>query len=228
MFPEAISKKTGEPISGSARWVLYTMTPAALITDVTRLQMLDELPWWELPKDKQFGRMMMVTAYQYHIWRKFRALARPYWCLQGSHGGTPMQYTMRETALLRAHQLPTDVPNPGDLKFAPFDERSVTALMARDRFRTMGGAMDRLTDLDKARADVKREEDEAEIVFRTEFVKWFKATMEPNADFIASHSNKSENVTDFKPATKAEMNAADQWEDQYIATGRVPAALGDD
>jgi hypothetical protein len=72
-------------------------------------------------------------------------------------------------------------------------------------------------------ADIKAEEAEAETVFRTEFVKWFKARMEPNAEFIGTHLRKSENGGDFRPATPAEANAADQWEDAYIATGRVPA-----
>lgn len=224
MFPESISKETGYPISGSARWVLYTMTPPALIFDQTRLAMMDELPWWELPEDKQFGRMMMVTTYQYAMWREYRCLARPYWCLQGSEGGTPMQYTMREVAILRANDLPTDVPNPGDLPFAPLDERVIQALQERDRFRQLGGALDRLRDPAKAAADVKAEEAEAETLFRTQFVKWFKDRMEPNAEFIGRHLRKSENQADFRPATKAEANAADQWEDQYIATGTVPFA----
>jgi hypothetical protein len=134
-----------------------------------------------------------------------------------------MAYTMRETAILRAHNLPTDVPDPGSLPFAPFDERAVRALLARDKFRQLGGALDRLADPNKAVADIKAEEAEAETVFRTEFVKWFKARMEPNAEFIGTHLRKSENGGDFRPATPAEANAADQWEDAYIATGRVPA-----
>ncbi len=224
MFPEAISKKVGEPIIGSARWVLYSMTPPALIFDQTRLAMLDDKPWWELPVDQQFGRMMGVTTYQYAMWHEYRCLARPYWCIQGTEGGTPMQYTMRETAILRGEGLPTDVPNPGDLPFAEFDERVVNALLARDKFRKLGGALDRLRDPDKAAADVKAEEAEAETVFRTTFVKWFKQRMEPNAEFIATHRRKSENEADFRPATRTEANAADQWEDHFIATGTVPAA----
>lgn len=224
MFPESISKQTGEPISGSARWVLYTMTPPSLIFDQTRLAMMDEPPWWELPKDKQFGRMMMVTTYQYAMWKEFRCLARPYWCLQGSEGGTPMQYSAREAAILRGNGLSTDVPNPGDLPFAPLDERVIRALQERDKFRQLGGALDRLRDHAKAAADVKAEENEAEVLFRTTFVKWFKERMEPNAEFIGTHLRKSENQADFRPATTAEANAADQWEDQYIATGTVPFA----
>jgi hypothetical protein len=225
MFPESLDKKTGTVMSGSARWVLYTMTPPALIADPTRIQMLDERPWWELPEDRQWGRMMHVTTYQYAMWREYRCLARPYWCLQGTEGGTPMQYTPREVAILRAHNLPTDVPNPGSEPFAPFDERAVAALVARDKFRQLGGALDRLADPGKAIADIKAEEAEAELTFRTEFVKWFKARMEPNAEFLTRHMNKSETAADFRPATRAELNAADQWEDQYIATGTVPAAL---
>ena len=225
MFPESVAKATGEVMSGSARWVLYTMTPPALIGDPTRLAMLDELPWWELPTDRQWGRIMSVTTYQYAMWREYRCLARPYWCIQGDEGGTPMAYTMRESAILRAQNLPTDVPNPGSFPFAPFDERVVRALLARDKFRQLGGALDRLTDPAKAVADIKAEEAEAETLFRTEFVKWFKARMEPNAEFIGTHLRKSENGGDFRPATAAEANAADQWEDTYIATGRVPAVL---
>ncbi|MFA6167808.1 MAG: hypothetical protein WC700_14400 [Gemmatimonadaceae bacterium] len=227
MFPESIDKASGYPIRGSARWVIYTMTPAALVqeADPTWVEMLDENPWWLMSPEKQFGRMMHVTTYQYAMWREYRCLARPYWCVQGDEGGTPMKYSLREKAVLKAENLPTDVPNPGDLPFATLDERVIRVLAERDKFRQLGGALDRLRNKDKAVADIKAEEAEAETVFRTEFVKWFKARMEPNAEFIGTHLRKSENGGDFRPATAAEANAADQWEDHYIATGRVPAVL---
>lgn len=227
MFPERIVRDGTEfrIVSGSGRWALYTMTPAALIADPTKLEQLRGAPWWELPKEEQFGRQQMVSAYQWEMFRQHQCWARPYWCIQGDQGGTPMQYSLREAAILRANGLPQDVPDPGTLPFAPFDERVVTAVMARDRFRTMGSALDRLIDPQKAAEDMRAEEAEAEIVFRTEFVKFFKARMEPNAEFIAQHLGKSENAADFRPATASEASAADQWEDQYIATGTVPVAL---
>jgi hypothetical protein len=229
LFPEQVVRTGSGPSdfhvkAGSARWVLYTMTPAHLISDPTKIQQLAGTPWWELPTGEQWARQQMVSAYQWEMWRQHQCWARPYWCLQGDAGGTPMQYTMREKAVLKAHNLPTDVPDPGELPWADFDERVMAQLIARDKFRTLGHALDRLTDPAKAVADVKAEEADAEVVFRTEFVKWFKQRMEPNAEFLARHLSKSENQLDFRPATRSESNAADQWEDQYIATGTVPAA----
>lgn len=209
------------------RWALYAMTPAALIADQTKIAQLSGTPWWEMPHGQQYGRMTMVSAYQWEMWRQYKCWARPYWCLQGEDGGTPMQYSLRESAILRAAGLPLSVPEPGDEPFAPFDERTMSALVARDRFRQLGSALDRLSDPTRAEADMKAEEAEAEMLFRTEFVKYFKARMEPNAEFIASHSRKSENQSEFKPATKGEIDAADQWEDHYIATGFVPVAKPD-
>lgn len=206
-------------------WVLYTMTPASLIADPTLLAMLQGPPWWELPPDQQYGRMQIVSSYRWEMFRQYQCLASPFWCLQGHVGGTPMAYTPYEAALLRAHGLPLDVPEPGTQDFAPFDERAVVAIAERDRIRKLGSRFDHLGDPSRAVADVKREEEEAEVLYRSEFVKWFTARMEPNAEFIARHTNKSENVGDFRPATKAEANAADAWKDQYIATGTLPVAI---
>lgn len=206
-------------------WVLYTMTPAALITDESLLERLSGKPWWELPKNEQYGRMTVVSSYQWEMFRQFQCLARPYWCLQGDQGGTPMVYTPYEAALLRAHGLPLDPPQPGTLPFAPFDERVVSAVMERDRLRKLGSRFDALLDPNRAMQDVKAEDEAVERLYREEFVKWFKSRMEPNAEFIDWHSKKSENTGDFRPATTAEANAAVQWEDQYIATGTLPVAL---
>lgn len=208
-------------------WVLYTMTPASLITDQTKLKQLQDRPWWELPKDEQYGRMVTCSAYQWEMYRQFQCLARPYWCLQGVKGGTPMQYTPYEAALLRARGLPTDVPEPGTLAFAPFDERVMTAIAVRDRMRTLGDRFSRLADPVQAVKDVKAEDEAAEKTYRTEFVKWFEERMAPNGDYIAWHSNKSENVADFRPATKGEADAASRWQEHYIEFGTVPHASPD-
>lgn len=206
-------------------WVLYTMTPAHLITDASKLAQLQDKPWWELPKDQQYGRRMVCSSYQWEMFRQFQCWARPYWCLQGTQGGTPMMYTPYEAALLRAHGLPRDVPNPGSLPYAEFDRRAVHAILSRDRMRQRGDQFSRLADPQKALADVIAEDEAAEMVYRDEFVKWHCERVAPNADFIEWHTKKAGQEADFKPATPAEEKAAAIWADHFREHGVVPAAM---
>lgn len=224
MFPvevgavDAVSGRTVGPV-----WVLYTMTPAALITDQSKLAQLAGTPWWDLPKEQQYGRMLTTSSYQWEMFRQYQCWARPYWAIQGERGGTPMSYSPWEAAMLKAHGLPTDVPNPGSLPFAPFDERVVEAIQARDRMRLMGSRFAHMADPSAAAADVQAEDDAAEKAGRAEFVKWFAERMAPNGEFIEWHTKKAGQEQDFRPATKAEDKAAAIWADHYIETGQVPA-----
>lgn len=223
MFP--VQEGAIDPVSGRKLepvWVLYTMTPASLITDESKLAQLSGQPWWELPKDQQYGRMVTTSSYQWEMFRQFQCWARPYWAIQGEKGGTPMSYSPWEAAMLKAHGLPADVPNPGSLPFAPFDERVVEALQARDRMRIMGSQWAYMSDPSKAALDVKAEDEAAEKAGRVEFVKWFEERMAPNGDFIDWHTKKAGQEQDFRPASKAEEKAAATWKDTYISTGQLP------
>lgn len=208
-----------------ARWVLYAMTPVALITDQTKIAQLEGRPWWELPMEERAGRQAVCSSYQWEMYRQHKAWARPYWCVQGTKGGTPMQYTPYEAAILKAHGKTRDVPEVGSLPWADFDSRAVVAITGRDRMRKFGDRFNALLDRQKAAADVQAEDDAAERAYRAEFLKYFEEQMAPNGDYIAWHSNKSENQGDFRPATKAETEAASRWQEHFLEFGKIPSTL---
>ena len=68
-------------------------------------------------------------------WEIFRATGRyaqPIWCIQGSHGGTPMRYQPIEQMRCRLQGLPSQPPDPGTLPYAEFDQRVIVALKQRE------------------------------------------------------------------------------------------------
>lgn len=133
-----------------------------------------------------------------------------------------MQYTPYEAAILKAHGKTRDVPEVGSLPWADFDQRVIDAITARDRMRQYGDRFAHLADRQKAAEHVKAEDDAAERAYRVEFLKFFEERMAPNGDYIAWHSNRSENQNDFRPATKAETEAADRWQQHFLETGHIP------
>ena len=205
------------------RWMLYECIPEKLIP-AEKAHQLGGTPYWEMPKSVQMGRRQMVSAYQWEMYRRHRVWARPFWCLQGTEGGTPAKYSELETAILKAMGEPTDPPAGGDLPFAPFDGRAEKQLRARDRVWRMGLSLERLRMMGDS-AQLKRETAEAEEQFRRTFLQWFKGVMEPGADFLAWYTRKTEADMVMRKAERGEVDAAAQLEESYIQHGVVPDAV---
>lgn len=61
--------------------------------------------------------------------------ARPWWVIQGAHGGHPRYYTSAEAALAELADLPSEPPVPGEWPYAEPDQRTWEAVAAADRVR---------------------------------------------------------------------------------------------
>jgi hypothetical protein len=79
----------------------------------------------------------------------WNVMPRYFWVIQGDAGGHPYQITDSEQALRQAQGLPADVPCAGDLPYAPFDRRVLTALQRYDLWRYAHGQGDPVTSIAK-------------------------------------------------------------------------------
>ncbi len=214
--------------SNAERWVIYVCIPDATIDGHSmispeRRTMLSGAPWWELPKGKQMGRKHTVSAYQWEMYRKHRVDTRPFWCLQGTEGGTPAMYSDLEKAVLKAQGLPVDPPGPGALCYAEWNERTKQQVASRDKLARMGMNVALLI----AKGDddaLKIAQAEAEQAYRKAFVSWFEETLAPQADFLDWYSKRTESDMELRQPSKAEGKAIDQAAEEYVQTGIIPSS----
>jgi hypothetical protein len=209
----------GQP--AKARLVIYECVPDHLIPTGMRM-MLSDTPYWEKPKEQRKGRESFVSAYQWEMYRLHRVWARPFWCLQGDTGGTPMQYTELEQKMLRLAQQPTTPPGLGALKFAPWDGRVEYALRQRDRLRKVNGSLDRLRAEGGDPAVIQAELDMAEKEFRRALFKWWGEQMAEASEFLAWYESKCESDHTLRRASRAEFLASERLEESYIEHGVIP------
>lgn len=202
------------------RLVLHECVPNHLIGDEHRMFLADK-PYWELPREERTGRAKLVSAFQWEMYRREGISVTPFWCLQGSDGGTPMAYADIERRWLRAMKQPDTPPGLGELPFAPWDNRVRRAVERRDRLRTFGGRVSELRK--RGNADYLRAESEAmEKEYRREFFRWFSDTMQEQADVWRWYTSHTEVTHRIPQQTRAEWLAAADAEERFIETGTVP------
>ena len=216
-----IDRKT-ETAVDTGRWLLDQWMPRPFIhPDMVR--MLEDRPPRLLPDSQRHGRELFVSDFRHEMYRQHKVLVKRWWVLQGDQGGHPAEYTDREVKIRKAIGLPIEPPRIGSLPYAPFDNRVVRQILRYDRLLRYGQDIDRL----KASASneaTKREEADAEEQFRRDYVAWLKEDLRESTAFLTDYSRKTEADMTLRPATKAEENAAARLEDEFIATGLVPAA----
>lgn len=203
------------------RAVIYEMVPAHDIPSGIRL-LLEDTPYWELPKEKRAGREKMVSPFQWEMYRTRRVWARPFWCIQGDTGGTPLTYSELEQDLLRLKGQPTDPPHLGALPFAPYDARVERALAKRDRLWKFHGNIERLRRENADPAKVAAEYEAAKREFRKQFFAWWGEQLQEQTEFLAWYESKCEADRTLRRATRAEMVAASRLEESFVEHGFIP------
>lgn len=199
-------------------WELYELTPAALLSP-GRVQQLTQ-HWSELPVSQQYARKRYVTEYQHYMFRTHRVEARRFWVLQGETGGTPAEFTERETKLLESVGAPADPPILGMLAPCEFDERSIAAIIARDNLLKHGDNLDALLKSRTAEA-LTAEDNENEKDYRREFLGWWFEQMLPCSDFMKTFLRTKEADHTLRRASRHEGSLVAQWRDHFIETGVV-------
>ena len=204
------------------RWCLYEWIPRRGIpADMVR--MLSDRPPRLLPKGQQAGRSLFVDDYAHEMYRTHQCWVRPFWAIQGSDGGHPVEYNDLETEWRKLAGLPTVAPKIGALPYADFDNRVIQNVLMHDRLVRAGLDLDALTKMSTNDA-LKREAEEGQRALRAQYVGWLKGELAASTDFLTDYSRKTEADRTLRPATKQEENAAARLEDEFIATGLVPAA----
>ncbi len=202
----------------SGRWCLYEAIPDALISVERRME-LETAPYWRLPPSERHGQALVVSAYQWQMYRRYRLDVRPFWCLQGSEGGTPFHYDATEKRFLRMMGKPDTPPELGALPYTGWDSRVRDAVLARDRLAKLGGSVERMRGT-ATTAALLSARDEREKDYRRAFWDHFTARMGPTTElyaWILKHE-----PPDRKRQTEAEHRAASDAREIFIETGRVP------
>ncbi len=202
-------------------WLLYSCTPMRMVRPDEHAKYAKH--WSELPKTEQQGRKATVSNYQHFMWHSAGVEVKPFWILQGSHGGTPAAYTRRETLLMEAEGMDAEPFPLGILPACPFDERAVKQVEARDRFYQAGKNLDAL--VRENRTDVQKAQDEAaDKDHRRKLVQWMRDTTLPQAEFLKSYLRTKEADNTLRKATRYEADCTAMWADSFIEFGSVPNA----
>jgi hypothetical protein len=202
------------------RWCLYEAIPEACI-ETARRYLLSGTPYWDLPTAAERAeRSQLVSAFQWEMYQRHRWDVRPFWCLQGTEGGTPLHLTSLEQRFLRM-QGKSDRPRAvGELPYAPWDDRVRRAVLRRDRLMALGRSVDALKATGTSEA-VRIQREAAEREFRRVQWDWMSDRLAPRADELR-HFLKTGYTSHMRRQSKAEARAAEDAKDVFIETGRLP------
>lgn len=132
----------GYPWEPCGRWMIGQVIPQASIAPAIR-ELLDG----PNPADHghfendEFGVRRWVTDLpgvsrrQWRFYRETGGYLRPYWVVQGTHGGHRYQFTHVERSIIRMNGGNPEPPYPGQLCYAEPDERTYAELGKRDMLR---------------------------------------------------------------------------------------------
>lgn len=141
----------GDPWEPVERWCIWQMRPRRLI----RLDALMEL---QGPNPRSTGHYCapghclcdvkygawrggaatVIDRMQWELYQQTGCYGTRWWIVQGHTGGTLRRFTTIQSKLSRIAGGPTDPPLPGELCYAPVDNRVLRQIAERDRMRNYG------------------------------------------------------------------------------------------
>lgn len=200
------------------RWVLYDCLSIKHISDNDLIADLGG-PDPETPE----GDTVMVSRYQQEMFRTQRVYARPSWIIQGTKGGHHASYSKSMIEDHRAMGLPTEPPKPGDLPYAPFDERVVRQLVEMSKLVKFKNNFSEFKKRYGTVEGQKREARESLRAARERYVKWINSQFESGDEELAAAYGKGE--LEHAPTTDDDFVEKDELADaNYIERGRFVAA----
>lgn len=134
------------------RWVLWQVQPIQFVPEAIRAELDGPHP----RSTGQFrpyraadgtwraawhgGPCRLISAQQWALYRETGGFARPWWVMQGDHGGHRVALSAPERMLYEAEfGGAVDVPTMGALPYADFDERVVRAIAEHDQLAQFAG-----------------------------------------------------------------------------------------
>ena len=221
--------ESGHPWEGAVdRWFIYQMIPAKAV-DEAIIEQLEMPPPSEMGNyyDATLGEFVrnpdcMITERAWHLWRETKCWGRPFWVIQGTKGGHKRWFSTLESKFLKLAGLPADPPIPGDLPYAPFDDRVMAQLEAYDLMRGVHGSLKRNKHLGNAQNAIRQERQEKE--FREELVRWLACQVEEIAPDVTKGlmgMDAPRRDLDVKKMHRMQEEA----EQSFIETGRTNGQL---
>lgn len=114
-----------------------------------------------------------VDHVEWRLWTRTGYFPRLFWIIQGHRGGHPRTFNQLEQQACRLQQLPTDPPVPGDLPYAPFDNRVVEQVRRYDQLVAGYWLAKGLKDLTDRTIDGRNQQRmEAQREFRAQLFRW--------------------------------------------------------
>lgn len=106
------------------------------------------------------GATKLIDTATWRLYRDTSLYGQRWWTIQGEHGGHRFQWASDELAATAAQVKgkPTQTPAPGDIPFAPFDQRVIRAVLAE---RRVSALVDALKSIGATKASMDREDQEA-------------------------------------------------------------------
>jgi hypothetical protein len=211
------------------RWVIYEMVPMREYVPFDILSDLDQ----PSPRikgndyiDKELGVAgwmsdSLVSRTQWELYRRTGQYGRRMWIIQGGQGGHPESLSTNEQEFLAARgHGDVELPEPGDLPYAPFDQRVVQRLLALDKLLKWDQNItwDQRSEV-KSRAGVwiRRDRQQEEMGFNVELLKYLDDMVEGLTRDL-SHKAMRDVVDMADPTLPAFAEDVDAMDDAFIGT----------
>lgn len=210
--------ESGTPQSPVQRWVVYEAIPAWAMEGDPKLGLLLEDGVCQCPREVQDSTVCCPACHHpaqpgrrriYRTLQDTGYFAQPCWVIQGHQGGHPYWLGPEEAAFRQLAGLPTEVPRPGDLDYAPFDGRVLHHLRQRDHLHAGFGTLaNAWTAMRTA----------WEVAGRRAWLAARDAAVDRALDETASGLPWGE----MPQAHDAPVADLDQWDEAFVARGRGP------
>lgn len=133
-------------------------------------------------KDK-YGKPTGVpmVRIQWDLCQRLHGWASPFWIIQGDQGGHKRRFDHVEQALLKMAGLPTEPPVPGELPYAPFDNRVIEQVQQRDKMLKYKKMLDFA---DRRPEQIDAEDRETLEAMRAEHLRWLERQVDAVFDGV--------------------------------------------
>lgn len=204
------------------RWFIYEMIPECAIDPGILEQLQDLSPpqgYWSEEAGEFISDGSTITTRAWHLYRETGCWGRPLWVIQGTKGGHKRWFSKTEQQLLKLAGLPTTPPVPGDLPYAPFDNRVVEALMKHDALRDEQGKI--RSGLNLTIGGFRARQEAEARLFRVKLLAWLEDQI---SEMDPERITKSLQVLD-APRSQHDPKEIEAAEDaakhNFIETGRI-------
>lgn len=205
-----------------ARWVLYDVLPSEAIED--EMDTGSGLTGYELRQIMNGVKIedrdddVPISPVQQAMWHQWGGYARPFWVLQGEHGGHQVRFSPQQSSALLRMGLPPEPPPLGSLPPCPFDNRAIAQLQHLNRLHQFEDSIERLrksgsTEFAKAEeARIEQEVREAEM-------KFVESQVRPLVEMASSLRQRTEMESELVMVEPGLAAKAKDAYDRYKETG---------